>query len=171
MKKLPEYYDIQLNLINRRITSDRPNRIALQLPEGLLGYSEDLCQRIQDCSDIDFDIIVIGDVAYGACCIADIQAFIEGADLLIHFGHSCLVSVEKCIIPCLYILLQIRIEQRFNSNGVDFSQKLCKSLQQYPIHSNDRVILGATVQYIHLLDELQEILVTSGKLSLNTQEF
>lgn len=39
-------------------------------------------------------VIVMADVTYGACCIDDFTAKKIGADLLIHYGHSCLVPLS-----------------------------------------------------------------------------
>lgn len=39
-------------------------------------------------------VIIMADVTYGACCIDDFTANKIGADLLIHYGHSCLVPVN-----------------------------------------------------------------------------
>ena len=39
-------------------------------------------------------VIILGDVTYGACCIDDFTASKLNADLLIHYGHSCLVPVN-----------------------------------------------------------------------------
>lgn len=36
----------------------------------------------------------MGDVTYGACCVDDFSAKALGADLLVHYGHSCLVPVD-----------------------------------------------------------------------------
>jgi len=36
------------------------------------------------------DVVIMGDVAYGACCIDDYGARALKCDLLIHYGHSCL---------------------------------------------------------------------------------
>ena len=38
--------------------------------------------------------IVMGDVTYGACCVDDFSAAALAADLLVHYGHSCLVPVD-----------------------------------------------------------------------------
>lgn len=38
--------------------------------------------------------MVLGDVTYGACCVDDFSAKALGADLLVHYGHSCLVPVD-----------------------------------------------------------------------------
>lgn len=38
----------------------------------------------------DVDVVIMGDVAYGACCIDDYGARALKCDLLVHYGHSCL---------------------------------------------------------------------------------
>lgn len=38
--------------------------------------------------------MVLGDVTYGACCVDDFSAKALGAQLLVHYGHSCLVPVD-----------------------------------------------------------------------------
>ncbi len=32
----------------------------------------------------------MGDVTYGACCVDDFTARALGAELMVHYGHSCL---------------------------------------------------------------------------------
>lgn len=36
------------------------------------------------------EVVVMGDVTYGACCVDDYTARALGADFLVHYGHSCL---------------------------------------------------------------------------------
>lgn len=36
------------------------------------------------------DTLIMGDVTYGACCVDDFSARALGADIMIHYGHSCL---------------------------------------------------------------------------------
>ena len=36
------------------------------------------------------EVMILGDVTYGACCIDDFTARALGAQLLVHYGHSCL---------------------------------------------------------------------------------
>lgn len=46
--------------------------------------------------------VIMGDVTYGACCVDDYTARALGADLLIHYGHSCLgmhTNLEKFNFP------------------------------------------------------------------------
>ena len=53
---------------------------------------------------------ILGDVTYGACCIDDLSARSLGCDLLVHYGHSCLVPLTCTVLPCLYIFVEIRVD-------------------------------------------------------------
>lgn len=55
-------------------------------------------------------MFILGDVTYGACCIDDFSARALEADLLVHYGHSCLVPVDVTTIACLYIFVDIQID-------------------------------------------------------------
>nr|MBE5724779.1 putative diphthamide biosynthesis protein 1 [Cucujiformia] len=48
---------------------------------------------------------------YGACCVDDLTAKSLGVDLLIHYGHSCLVPIDQTQgIRVLYIFVDIKID-------------------------------------------------------------
>ncbi len=55
-------------------------------------------------------VVIMGDVTYGACCVDDFTAKALGADLLIHYGHSCLVNVAETSINVMYVFVEIRFE-------------------------------------------------------------
>lgn len=55
-------------------------------------------------------VFILGDVTYGACCVDDLSAAALDADLLIHYGHSCLIPVDNTVIPCLYVFVDIKID-------------------------------------------------------------
>lgn len=54
--------------------------------------------------------MVLGDVTYGACCIDDLSAGALGAQLLVHYGHSCLVPVGETTVPCMYVFVDIKVD-------------------------------------------------------------
>ena len=54
--------------------------------------------------------LVLGDVTFGACCVDDMSARQLGADLLVHYGHSCLVPVDVTSVPCLYVFVDIAVD-------------------------------------------------------------
>nr|MBE5724748.1 putative diphthamide biosynthesis protein 1 [Cucujiformia] len=48
---------------------------------------------------------------YGACCVDDLTAKNLGVDLLVHYGHSCLVPVDQTKgVNVLYIFVDISID-------------------------------------------------------------
>jgi 2-(3-amino-3-carboxypropyl)histidine synthase len=104
---LPANYNFEIHKIIWRIKSDKAiNRVSLQFPEGLLLYAciiSDIIQRFAGAK-----VMVMGDVTYGACCVDDFTAAKLGTDLLVHFGHSCLVPITATKIkvrPNFYHLI------------------------------------------------------------------
>jgi 2-(3-amino-3-carboxypropyl)histidine synthase len=104
---LPANYNFEIHKIIWRIKSDKDiHRVSLQFPEGLLLYAciiSDIIQRFAGAK-----VMVMGDVTYGACCVDDFTAAKLGTDLLVHFGHSCLVPITAIKIkvqPNIYHLL------------------------------------------------------------------
>jgi len=49
-------------------------------------------------------------VTYGACCIDDFTAREMGAEMIVHYGHSCLIPVNQTSIKTLYIFVEIAID-------------------------------------------------------------
>lgn len=52
--------------------------------------------------------MVLGDVTYGACCVDDFSAKALGAELLVHYGHSCLVPVDVTKVQFFWTFLSIK---------------------------------------------------------------
>ncbi|XP_046302977.1 2-(3-amino-3-carboxypropyl)histidine synthase subunit 1 isoform X2 [Marmota monax] len=80
------------------------------MPEGLLLFActiVDILERFTEA-----EVMVMGDVTYGACCVDDFTARALGADFLVHYGHSCLVPMDTSIqdFRVLYVFVDIRID-------------------------------------------------------------
>lgn len=52
----------------------------------------------------------MGDVTYGACCIDDLASEQMDCDLLVHYGHSCLIPITETKKKVLYIFVEIQID-------------------------------------------------------------
>ncbi|KAL7551484.1 hypothetical protein ACHAWF_014694, partial [Thalassiosira exigua] len=126
---LPKDYEFEIPKTLWRIEKANATAIALQLPEGLLMYASTIgdilikfAYRFQPPTPQDGEgrkkdrpneiksLSILGDVTYGACCIDDLSARALGCDLLVHYGHSCLVPLTCTVIPCLYIFVEIRVD-------------------------------------------------------------
>lgn len=106
---LPPNYNFEIHKTIWRIKESKAKRVALQMPEGLLMFSLVICDIIERFTDAD--TIVMGDVTYGACCVDDFSARALGADLLVHYGHSCLIPVDQTVgIKVLYVFVDIKID-------------------------------------------------------------
>ncbi|CAN4099797.1 unnamed protein product [Withania somnifera] len=106
---LPQNYNFEIHKCVWRVRNSNAKRVALQFPEGLLMYSLIISDVLSTFTSATH-CFILGDVTYGACCVDDLSAGALSADLLIHFGHSCLVPIDSTTIPCLYIFVEISID-------------------------------------------------------------
>jgi len=113
---LPSDYEFEVIKTIWRIQESKAKHVALQMPEGLLMYAcmiADILRKFCGGDGVDEglkSVSVLGDVTYGACCIDDLGAKALGANLLVHYGHSCLVPLTATALPCLYIFVEIRVD-------------------------------------------------------------
>ncbi|KAK5640055.1 hypothetical protein RI129_010866 [Pyrocoelia pectoralis] len=106
---LPSNYNFEIPKTIWRIQELKAKTVALQMPEGLLIFATTISDIIRDFTDAD--TIIMGDVTYGACCIDDLTAKALGVDLLVHYGHSCLIPIDpKSALKLLYIFVDIKID-------------------------------------------------------------
>ncbi|ULU01413.1 hypothetical protein L5515_004480 [Caenorhabditis briggsae] len=108
LKILPANYTFEVPKTIWKIRSTNSKYVALQFPEGLIMYAcviADLLEKYTGC-----DTVIMGDVTYGACCVDDYTAKSMGCDLLVHYGHSCLVPIQNTEgIGMLYVFVNINI--------------------------------------------------------------
>ncbi|BGP28607.1 Diphthamide biosynthesis protein 1 [Rhodotorula toruloides] len=106
---LPSNYNFEIPKSVAQIRKNGAKRVALQMPEGLAMYGcalVDIIERFADC-----ECVIMGDVTYGACCIDDYTARALGCDMMIHYGHSCLVPVDTTTIKTLYVFVEISVDR------------------------------------------------------------
>ncbi|XP_059641430.1 uncharacterized protein LOC132283501 [Cornus florida] len=149
---LPSNYNFEVHKCVWRVLSTNAKRVALQFPEGLLMYSLVLSDIFTAFAAVD-RCFILGDVTYGACCVDDLSAAALGADLLIHYGHSCLVPIDSTVIPCLYVFVDIKIDvhRLINTINLNFDSSLIKQL-----------ILAGTIQFATAIREAKPELENSG---------
>ena len=106
---LPSNYNFEVHKSIWRIKQTQAKRVALQMPEGLLLYATSISDIIE--THTQAQVLIMGDVTYGACCVDDFTARALGTDLIIHYGHSCLVPVDTMSdIHMLYVFVDIQID-------------------------------------------------------------
>ncbi|KAM9685207.1 2-(3-amino-3-carboxypropyl)histidine synthase subunit 2 isoform 2-T2 [Trichechus inunguis] len=63
-------------------------RVALQFPDQLLGDAGAVATRLEEITGSK--MFILGDTAYGSCCVDVLGAEQAGAQALVHFGPACL---------------------------------------------------------------------------------
>lgn len=102
---LPENYNFEIRKTLKMISRLEARRVSLQFPDGLLCYAPILIDAIE--AHTGARCTILDDVVYGACCVDDGAV---DADLLVHYGHSCLIPVTDMAVRVLYVFVDIRID-------------------------------------------------------------
>ena len=141
MKVLPVNYDFEVKKTVWRLRQVGVKTLALQFPEGLLLYATTLSDIFQTFAGVR-DVVILGDVTYGACCVDDYTAESLGCDFLVHYGHSCLVPVDVTRMKCLYVFVDISFDVGH----------LCASVE-HNFKPGSRLILAGTIQFASAIQE------------------
>lgn len=150
VQSLPPNYNFELPKTIWRLRQMQAKRVALQMPEGLTMFAVQLCDIIERFTGAD--TVIMGDVTYGACCVDDFTAKALGVDLLVHYGHSCLIPVDQTEgVKVLYVFVDIKIDAIHLIETV----KLNFTKQQ-------RLLFVSTVQFVTTLQGLINKLKTDG---------
>ena len=134
----------QLEECVQHINLNGYSTIALQFPDELMSYSAFVATQIK--LKTKAKTFVLADTSYGSCCIDEVAASHYNADLIIHFGQSCLANTGKT--PVLYI---------FGNEGIE-SEILLNRMHEQFSDSKDKLLLLFDVQYNKALLSLKETL-------------
>ncbi|XP_042373535.1 2-(3-amino-3-carboxypropyl)histidine synthase subunit 1-like [Zingiber officinale] len=149
---LPSNYDFEVHKTVHRIASSGTRRPALQLPDGLLMYALPIADILQSAADTRLDeVLILADPTYGACCLDDFAASALSADLLVHYGHSCLVPVPTSRLPVLYVFVDIRVD----------TDRLVQAVRSaFP--SSSKLALAGTIQFVAAVHSARSLLSADG---------
>ena len=108
MSALPSNYNFEVYKTIWRLRQMQATAVALQFPEGLLIYACVIADILEAFAGTE--VVIMGDVTYGACCVDDLSAAALGVDLLVHYGHSCLVPISAMAVDVMYVFVEIAID-------------------------------------------------------------
>jgi 2-(3-amino-3-carboxypropyl)histidine synthase len=143
-------YALEEARLIKEIKRRSPQRLLLQLPEGLKPLAARLAQRLQDATGAE--VFVSGDPCYGACDLALQQMKQLHADLLIHVGHAEIPS-ENTHDDVIYV--EAKSDEKME-------KPLAEALKLLKDEKN--IGLAASVQHLHLLKSARETLERAGKI-------
>ncbi|WWC92165.1 diphthamide biosynthesis protein 1 [Kwoniella dendrophila CBS 6074] len=131
---LPGNYNFEIHKTIYHIRRDNVKSVALQMPEGLMMYGCAIADIVETFTGAL--PMLLADVTYGACCIDDYTAKEMGAEMIVHYGHSCLIPVSQTKLKTLYVFVEIAID----------TPHLCLSVRRNFPSSREafhRLVLGA----------------------------
>ena len=148
IKPLPANYSFEIHKTIWRLRNGNVSRLALQFPEGLLLYATTLADIFKTFVPSIRDVVILGDVTYGACCVDDYAATALGCDFLVHYGHSCLVPVSMTTCKTLYVFVDILFDE----------EHLVQSIRKNFPNRTDKIALAGTIQFASAIGKVREAL-------------
>ncbi len=140
-------FDFEEERIKTEINRLGAKRVLLQMPQGLKPHATQIAQTIQATGALP---IVSIDPCYGACDLAVCDAETLGADLIIHFGHSKMMSHKA--VPVLYVEVQ---------SNLPFDGAVLQALVL--LSGYTKIGLATSVQHIQALDKAKALLEKAEK--------
>jgi len=139
MEVLPDNYNLEIPKTIWRIRREGFKRVALQMPEGLTLFATTISDIIEKFTGAE--TVIMADVTYGACCVDDYSARALGCDLMVHYGHSCLIPVDRTSgIKMLYVFVDIKLD------SLHFIETLKANLDR-----GQKLSLVSTIQFVATL--------------------
>lgn len=100
-------------------------------------------------------LYILGDTAYGACCVDEIAAEHVDADVVVHYGRACLSPTAR--LPVIYV---------FTVQPLAIDSVIGAFKQTFP-DTRTQVVLMADVSYSRHLSSLAEALDLMGYINLH----
>uniref|UniRef100_A0A7S3NK92 2-(3-amino-3-carboxypropyl)histidine synthase subunit 1 n=1 Tax=Aureoumbra lagunensis TaxID=44058 RepID=A0A7S3NK92_9STRA len=143
-KSLPKNYRFEVEKTLWRLRQIEASRVALQFPEGLLMYGNALAQILRKFHNKKLRVYILGETTYGACCVDDLSAKALNCELLVHYGHSCLVPNQITTnIKMLYIFVDIEF---------DVSHLVDSCLLEFQKNKMNQMAIAGTVQFLRSIN-------------------
>ncbi|KAH6720980.1 putative diphthamide synthesis protein-domain-containing protein [Leptodontidium sp. MPI-SDFR-AT-0119] len=145
-------------------------RVALQFPDGMLGvagrvvgaleggYSKTKTANTDPDQNQRIRFYILADTSYGSCCVDEIAAEHVSADVVIHYGRSCLSPTTR--LPVIYI---------YTSQPLSLPTAVSSFTQTFP-DREEKVLLMADITYQIHIPKLVEALRELGYTNLTAPE-
>lgn len=114
---------------------------------------DELATEVQDIKiekEEEERLFILGDTSYGACCVDEVAAEHVDADVVVHYGRSCLSPPSR--LPVIYV---------FTERSLDLEPVLSAFKTTYP-DKDQKIILMADIPYQHHIPSLHTLLQQDG---------
>jgi diphthamide biosynthesis protein 2 len=113
---------------------------------------------LEEDEDTEESLYILGDTSYGACCVDEVAAEHVDADVVVHYGRSCLSPPSR--LPVIYV---------FTARPLDLDAAISTFKQTYP-EKDQKIILMADIPYSHHIPSLHARLQEDGYTNLYATE-
>ena len=96
--------------------------------------------------DEEEHLTILGDTSYGACCVDEVAAEHCSAEVVVHYGRSCLSPTAR--LPVIYV---------FTTRSLDHESTIATFKATYP-DLQEKVVLMADIPFQHHVPSLERIL-------------
>jgi 2-(3-amino-3-carboxypropyl)histidine synthase len=127
----------------------KPKRLLVQMPAGLKQRSFELMEALEQKG---YKAVLSADDCFGACDLPLTAAKAVKADAILHIGHAPFYKPIKTEIPVVYYEWPISIE----IDVAGLQKEIAKVKEKH-------IGLVSSVQYIHMLPKIAEIMRKNGK--------
>lgn len=106
----------EIDRTTKEIRAGGWTRVALQFPDHMLVDAPRVVEALErelrpkDDSDIKRRIYVLADTSYSACCVDEIAAEHVSADVVIHYGRTCLSPTSR--LPVIYVYTDQQLDHK-----------------------------------------------------------
>ena len=100
--------------------------------------------------DEEEHLTILGDTSYGACCVDEVAAEHCDAEVVVHYGRSCLSPTAR--LPVIYV---------FTTKTLDLEGTVSTFQATYP-DLVEKIVLMADIPFQHYVSELQRKLKEQG---------
>ncbi|KAJ3045666.1 Diphthamide biosynthesis protein 2 [Rhizophlyctis rosea] len=128
-------------------------KVALQFPDDLLSDSTEVFRLLRE--RLPIELYILADTTFGSCCVDEVAAEHANADLVVHYGRTCLSKTSR--IPVHYVFGKASVAVQA---CVDGFESLFSADRQRPI------LLVYDVIYQHCSDALYDALRGKGYANL-----
>jgi len=111
---------------------------------------------ISEEKEIEERLFILGDTSYGACCVDEVAAEHVDADVVVHYGRSCLSPPSR--LPVIYV---------FTERSLDLEPLITSFQDTYP-DKESKVVLMADIPYSHHIPALHTRLTEAGYTHVHT---
>lgn len=136
-------------------------RVALQFPDHMLVDAPRVAQFLEVALLPDqptIRVCVLADTSYSACCVDEIAAEHTDADVVVHYGRTCLSPTSR--LPAIYI---------YTNHELDYDAVVTQFSKEFPDKSA-KIVIAADITCQNHVESIFRLLSEAGYTSLVATE-